>query len=164
MWWTRIVGALALLIAVTYLIQWLMPRGKSKGVPRRQYLRWDIAPTVGFFGAVLLALSFAQAATSQAIQPWAWGAAFGLVFSASAWVWSAYRRQRAAPERFSVWRSAQRYGTLVIATVIGLYVAVRVFGAPLEVFAAAALGVFVVALAAAMFVGNKPIAEETHGK
>ena len=94
------------------------------------------------------------------IEPWAWGAAFGLLISAGAWALISYRRNRTDRGKASVWQSIQRYGTLVIAAVIGLYLAVRVFGAALEVFAAAALGTFAIAGAVAIFVGNKSITEE----
>jgi len=160
MLWTRIVGVLVLLVAATFLVQWLVPRGSRAGIPRKQYLRWDIAPIVGFLGALLLALSFALAATGRVIEPWAWGAAFGLLISAGAWALISYRRNRTDRGKASVWQSIQRYGTLVIAAVIGLYLAVRVFGAALEVFAAAALGTFAIAGAVAIFVGNKSITEE----
>jgi hypothetical protein len=164
MLWTRIVGVLVLLVAVTYLVQWLVPRGGKREIPRKQYLRWDIAPIVGFFGALLLALSFAQAATSQVIEPWAWGDVFGLLISAGAWVLFSNRQNRAAHGRPSVWQSVRRYSPLVIAGVIGIYLAVRVFGAALEVFVAAALGTFVIAAAVAIFVGNKSITGEQNGK
>jgi hypothetical protein len=164
MLWTRIVGVLVLLVAATYLVQWLAPRGGKREIPRKQYLRWDVAPIVGFFGALLLALSFAQAATNQVIEPWVWGDIFGLLVSVGAWVLFPNRPNRAARGRPSVWQSIRRYGTLVIAGVIGIYLAVRVFGAALEVFVAAALGTFIIAAAVAIFVGNKSITEERNGK
>jgi cobalamin synthase len=153
-----------LLVVATYLIQWLVPHSKSKAVPRRQYLRWDIAPVVAFFGVLLLVLSFAEAARRDYIAPWGWGIALGLLISAGVWVLMAYRQNRAARGRMGIWQSIQRYGTLVIALAIGLYLAVRVFGAALEVLAAAALGLFVLAAAVAMFVGNRPIAGENNDK
>jgi hypothetical protein len=165
MLWIQIVAALVLLTAATYLIQWLVPRNRSKGIPRRQYLRWDVAPIAGFFAALLLALSFAEAARREVIAPWGWGLAFGLIVSIGAWVLLGNRGHRAARQRASLWHYLRRYGTPVIATVIGLYLAVRVFGSALGVFIAAAIGVVVMAAAVAMFVGNKqPIHEENNGK
>ncbi len=162
--WSRVVIVLLLLLIATYLIRWLVPRGASKGISRNQYLRWDIAPIVGFFGALLLVLSFAQAATSQVIEPWVYGAAGGLLISVGAWILGVYRPNRAARGRAGFLQTLQRYGTLVIAAIIGLYFAVRVFGAALEVLVAGALGTFVVAAAVAMFVGNKSVTEERNGK
>lgn len=165
MLWMQIVGALVLLAAATYLIQWLVPRNRSKGIPRRQYLRWDVAPMAGFLAALLLTLSFAQAAQREVITPWGWGLAFGLIVCIGAWVLSGHRRHRGTRERTSLWQYLRRYGTLAIAALIGLYLAVRVFGSALEVFVAAAIGVVVTTAAVAMFVGNKqPIHEEKNGK
>jgi len=157
-WWTRIVGALGLLVAATFLIQWLAPRGRDQGIARQRYLRRDIAPIVGFFGAVLLALSLAEAVRRDVIAQWGWGIAFGLLIGAGVGALLFYRRNRAP--RASVWQFLRRYGALTIAIITGVYLAVRVFGAALEMFVAAALGMFVVAAAAAIFVRNKTITEE----
>ncbi len=163
MWWTRIVGALVLLIGTSFLAQWLLPR-RTAGSTRRNYLRWDIAPIIAFFGALLLALSFAEAARRELIAPWGWGIAFGLFVSLAGWALLGYRRRRAARPHASVWSSLQRFGTLLLALVLGLYLSIRVFGTALEVFVAAAFGILVVASAVALFVGNKPITEETNVK
>ncbi len=163
MWWTRIVGALVLLIGISFLAQWLLPR-KTTGNTRSQYLRWDIAPIIAFFGALLLALSFAEAARRDLLAPWGWGIAFGLLLSLGAGTLLSYRRRRAARGRARVWSSLQRYGTPLLAAVLGLYLSIRVFGTALEVFAAGAFGILVVAVAVALFVGTKPIAEEDNGK
>ncbi len=163
MWWTRIVGALVLLIGISFLAQWLLPR-RTSGTTRRKYLRWDIAPIIAFFGALLLALSFAEAARDELIAPWGWGAAFGLLVSLGAGAALGYRRNRAARPPASAWSLLQRFGTLLLAAVLGLYLSIRVFGTALEVFVAAAFGILVVASAVALFVKNKPIIEENHGK
>ena len=164
MLWANIVGVLVLLIIVSYLIQWLVPHGPSKAVSRSRYLRGDVAPIVGFFGAILLALSFAQAAESNALAPWAGGDAFGLILSGGAWLFGFYRQRQGTSKKRSVLQTVRRYGTVVIGSIIGLYLAVRIFGAVLEVFVAAALGMFVIAFAVALFNGNKPIVEEKNGK
>jgi hypothetical protein len=163
MWWTRIVGALVLLIGISFLAQWLLPR-RTTGTTRRKYLRWDIAPIIAFFGALLLALSFAEAARGELIAPWGWGIAFGLLVSLAGWAMLGYRRSRAARPPASAWSLLQRFGTLLLAAVLGLYLSIRVFGTALEVFVAAALGILIVASAVAMFVENKPITEETNVK
>lgn len=162
--WANIVGGLVLLIIVSYLIQWLVPHGSSKAMSRSRYLRGDVAPIVAFFGAILLALSLAQAVESNALAPWAGGDAFGLIVSGGAWVLGFYRQSQGARKKRGVLQTVRRYGTVVIGSIIGLYLAVRIFGAALEVFIAAALGMFVIAFAVALFNGNKPMAEEKNGK
>jgi hypothetical protein len=164
MLWANIVGALILLIIVSYLIQWLVPRSRSKATPRSRYLRWDVAPIVGFFGAILLALAFAQAVESNALALWAGGDACGLIVSGGAWLLGFYRPSQGAGKKRGVLQTIRRYGAIVIGSLIGLYLAVRIFGAALGVFVAAALGVFVIAFAVTLFNGNKPIAEEKNGK
>jgi hypothetical protein len=165
MLWTRIVGALALLLAATFLIQWLMPRRQSQPMARSRFLRWDLAPVVGFIGAVLLALSLVEASRREMIAQWGWGIALGLVVSAAAWAHVSFGQRRAAA-RASVWRYVQQYGMFAIALGIGFYLGVRVFGAMLGVFAASALSVGVIAIAIALFHGNA-VAEdkgESNGK
>jgi len=160
MLWARIVGALVLLVVLSYLIQWIVPRGKSKTTARRRYMRWDVAPLVAFFGAALLVLSFAQAVESDAIAQWGWGAVFGLIVSGGAWTLGLYRANPVTGKRPSLLQTARRYGTLVIGASIGLYLAVRIFGAAMQVLAAGTLGVCAILFAVALFAGNKPIVEE----
>jgi hypothetical protein len=161
MLWLRIVVALVLLVIATYLIQWLVPRRGAKA-NRRQYLRWDVAPIVGFFGALLLALSFALAVQSDAVVQWGWGFVFGFVVSVLAWTLGIYRQNQTARKRAGIRQIVRRYVPLTVAVLAGVYLAVRVFGAVVEVFAVAALGVFVLAFAVTLFVGNRP--EITEGK
>ena len=161
MLWLRIVVALALLVIATYLIQWLVPRRGAKA-NHRQYMRWDIAPIVGFFGALLLALSFALAVQSGAIVQWGWGFVFGFVVSALAWTLGIYRQNQTAHKRAGSRQIVRRYVPLAIAVLVGLYLTIRVFGAVVEVIAVAALGVFVLAFAVTLFVSNRP--EISEGK
>ena len=161
MLWLRIVVALVLLVIATYLIQWLVPRRGAKA-NRRQYMRWDVAPIVGFFGALLLALSFALAAQSNTVVQWGWGFVLGFVVSVLAWTLGFFRQNQTPRKRAGIRQIVQRYVPLAIATLIGLYLAVRVLGAVLEVFVVAALGVCALAFAVMLFVGNRP--EITEGK
>jgi hypothetical protein len=160
MLWTQIVGGLALLIVLLYLIQWLLPRGKSKAMARQRYLRWDVAPLVGFIGAVLLVLSFAQAVGANDMLQWGGGAVFGLVVSGGAWMRGLYRSNPATGKRLGVVQTVRRYGTPVIGLALGLYIAVRIFGAPLQVLVAGTLGACALVFALALFTGNKPMVEE----
>jgi hypothetical protein len=160
MLWTQIVGTLVVLIILSYLIQWLLPRGKSKAIARRRYIRWDVAPLVAFFGAVLLALSFAQALEAHVIAQWGGGAIFGLIVSGGAWTLGVYRSNPVTGKRPGLLQIVRRYGTPVIAASIGLYLGVRFFGAPLQVLVAGTLGVCAIVFALALFTRNKPIVEE----
>jgi len=162
--WLQIVGALAVLIIVSYLIQWLVPRRQSKSMSRSQFLRWDLAPILGFFGVILLGLSIAAAVQHGVIAEWGWGIALGIILSLSAWVLRSHRGARATRERSSLRGTVQTYGKLAVATAIGLYLSARVVGVALEVLAAAAIGVLIVTTAAGMFVSNGSVAEEKHGK
>jgi hypothetical protein len=159
--WLRIVGALVLLILATYLVRWLVPR-RGAPVNRHQFVRWDLAPIVGFFGTLLLALSFALAVQNDAVAPWGWGFAFGFVVSALGWMLGIYRPNGHRRKRAGVGLGVKRLVPPALVLLIGLYLAVRVLGAALEVFAAAAFGVGVLALAVTLFVGSKP--EITEGK
>lgn len=161
MLWLRIVVALVLLVIATYLIQWLVPQRGAKA-NRRQYMRWDVAPIVGFFGVLLLALSLALAVQSNAVVQWGWGFVFGFIVAVLAWTLGIYRNNQTARKRAGIRQIVQRYVPLTIAVLVGLYLAVRIFGAVLEVFVVAALGVFVLAFAVMLFVGNR--SEITEGK
>jgi hypothetical protein len=160
MLWAQIVGALVLLIVLSYLIQWLLPRGKSKAMARRRYLRWDVAPLVAFFGAVLLLLSFAQAVEANDMLQWGGGAVFGLIVSGGGWTLGIYRSNPVAGKRPGLLQIVRRYGTPVIGASIGLYLAIRFFGAPVQVLVAGMLGVCAIIFALVIFTGNKPIVEE----
>ena len=160
MLWTQIVGTLEVLIIESNLMQWLVPRGKSKAVARRRYLRWDIAPLVAFFGAVLLVLSFAQAVANDILAPWGGGAVLGLIASGGAWTLGLYRPNPVTGKRPGLLQTVRRYGPPVIGVSIGLYLAVRIFGTALQVLVAGTLGACAILLAVALFAGNKPIAEE----
>ena len=160
MLWTQIVGGLVLLIVLSYLIQWLLPHGKSKAAARQRYLRWDVAPLVGFIGAVLLVLSFAQAVQANDYVQWGGGAVFGLIVSGGAWMRGLYRSNPATGKRPGVLQTARRYGMPAIGLAIGLYFAVRFFGAPVQVLVAGTLGACALVFALALFTGNKPMVEE----
>ena len=110
MLWAQIVGMLVLLIAVSYLVQWLMPRNKSQAIARRRYLRWDVAPLVAFVGAVLLVLSFAQAVEGDAIAMWGWGILLGLIVNAGAWLLGVYRPNPVTGKRLGLVQTVRRYG------------------------------------------------------
>lgn len=155
--WTRIVGGLVLLIGASFGIQWLFPRTRGQKVSR-QYVRWDVAPIVGFLGLILAALSLVEAQRGDVILAWGLGGAFGLVLGLGMWVALVYWwNQPAVPARKNesslrlAWRFIRTYGILFLLALFGLNIAIRWLGASLEVFTAGALGVFVMATAAAVF-------------
>ncbi len=166
--WSRILGVLIVLLVVSYLVQMLFPRTRGKG--RRQssgqYLMWDIAPLVGFLGAVVLALSLVEAMRQTVLVAWGGGAALGLVAGLSMWVALAYTRlgsfetttRPPAKKRGFLAGLLHHLRTVGPPLVIGLVVlnvAVRLVGAVLEVFLAGALGVIVVAAAIVVFASGR---------
>lgn len=169
--WTRVFAALVLLLIASFAIQALIPRrARARKMAPRLYMQWDVAPVIGFFGAILLALSFAEAVRREVIAAWGWGSASGLIASASVWAALVYRQSHPARNAQrettgpAAWRLVRRYGAVLLFAVLGLYLAVRLFGAALEVFIAGALGVLVIAMAVAVFARNRHITEERNGK
>ena len=124
--WGRIVGVFLVLIVITFLVQWILPR-KSKQAARRQYLRRDVAPMIGFFGILILGLSFAEAGRREVIPAWGWGVVLGVAVSFSLWVIWNYLNSQPPIER-SLWYYIRRFGVPVVAVIIGMYLAIRVFG------------------------------------
>ena len=153
--WGRIVGIFLVLIVITFLVQWILPRGKSKQALRRQYLRRDIAPMLGFFGILILGLSIAEAVRQEVIPAWCWGVVAGVLVSFTLWVMWNYRNNQ-VPAQTSLWYYMRRFGAPVVIVIIGTYVAVRVFGVTLQVFLASALGIAAMMLAIFMFAKNVP--------
>jgi|GEM_PF-793706 hypothetical protein len=158
--WAQIVGALVVLVITTYVIQFFIPRS-ARSNARRASARWDIAPLLGFFGALLLALSLTEALRRAVIEAWAWGSALGLVASVVFWIALGYRENVTQPRSESALRATFRivrtYGTLVLVIVLGVYLAARVFGAVVEVFVAGAIGILIVAMAVRIFVRARQI-------
>ena len=151
--WSRIVGGLLVLIVILFLVQWILPRGPSNLAARRHYLRRDIAPILGFFGILILALSLAEAVRRDVIPAWGWGIALGMLVSVALGALWNYRKNRTLVNR-SLWYYVRRFGSLVVAVIIGMYLAVRVFGVSLQVFVASTLGVVTLALAIFIFTTN----------
>jgi hypothetical protein len=151
--WTRIVGALLVLIVVTFAIQWVLPRNARGGrVSARQYLMWDIGPIVAFFSLLLLVLSFVEAERHGYLWAWGWGSALGLVASVGVWLALPYAwRSRPATTRPEpVWRLAWRlirtFGPIIVVLSISLNLLTRWLGSVVEVFAAGAFGVCIVVI------------------
>ncbi len=179
--WLRVIAAVALLFVATFVIQILISRRgarnflssqRARGLAARQYAMWDVAPVAGFFGAILLALSFAEAARREAIDGWRWGIAFGLILSGCLGAAAAYRWKHRAPRKETAAQPGvaprpardpagsaihvilgfvRTYGLVLLFAILGVTLAVRIVGAALQVFIAGALGTFTIALAVALF-------------
>jgi hypothetical protein len=151
--WTRIVGALLVLIVVTFAIQWVLPRGAREGrTSARQYLLWDIGPMVAFFSLLLLVLSLIEAERQGFLWAWGWGSALGLVASVAVWLALPYawRSRPATTRREPVWRLAWRllrtFGPVIVVVSIGLNLLTRWLGSVVEVFAAGTLGACIIVI------------------
>jgi hypothetical protein len=156
--WINIVLSLVLLLAVTYLIQWLVPSTRGRKGSSRQYLKWDIAPIIGFFGILLLALSFVEAARRAALLAWGLGSALGLIATTGVWIaltywWSLPPRpaQRRVSLLRMVFRIVRTYGLVFLIVLLGLNLSIRYFGSAIEVFVSGTLGVLVIGMATAVF-------------
>ncbi len=153
----EILGVLIVIVIASSIILWLIPNRKSQN--SRNYVRWDVAPLLGFFGFVLLVLSLAESVRQAILASWGLGVVLGLVVSAAAWFVQGHaparqeqpvKRARGAAWR-AAWRRIQKYGPPVIVLVVGIYIAARMLGTVVEVFVAGALGVLVIAAAMALF-------------
>jgi len=141
------VGVLAVL-ALDYFF--LRHRGS------RRNIFWEIAPVIGFIGAILLGLAFIEAVRREVVDAWRWGIGLGLALAfIAAVIWWARAGVRSGPKEtgWRAWlRIAQTYGIVVLFGALGIIIAVRVVGALLEVFIASALGVLAIALALGIFI------------
>ena len=149
----RILGVVAIGVIAVLALDYFFLR--QRGGNRRNIL-WEIAPVIGFIGAILLGLAFIEALRREVMDAWRWGVGLGLALafiSAVIW-WARAGAQRGT--RVTGWRAwlrlAQTYGIVVLGGVLGVVLAVRVIGALLEVFIASAVGVLALALALGIFI------------
>jgi len=151
--WSQIVGILAILVVATYAIQLFLPR--ARGGARRTSARWDVAPVIGFFGILLLALSFAEALRNTQIEVWLVGILLGLLLSAFLWIALGSRAPSPTRARGSALlatiRLIRTFGLPVLLALIGVYLAVRFVGAVVEVFVSGLLGAAMIAMAIWIF-------------
>lgn len=159
--WTQIVVTLILLVIATYVIQLFAPRSR-KGQARTS-LRWDVAPMLGFFGVLLLALSLLEAFRRVLIEAWGVGILFGVILGVAVWVGAQAQPNNGVQPKGSALLATLRifrtYGVVILVAVVAVYVAGRILGPIVEVFVSGALGILLVAIAARMFVGGVPIQE-----
>ena len=155
--WSQIVGTLVVLVVATYVIQLVLPRTRSGA--RRTSARWDLAPVIGFFGILLLALSFTEALRRVVIEVWLVGIALGLVLSAFLWIALGSRETSAPRSRGSALlatiRVIRTFGLPVLFALIGVYLAVRFIGAVVEVFVSGLLGAMIIAMAIWIFIVSR---------
>lgn len=155
--WTQIVVTLILLIIGTYVVQFFLPRAGQSNANRAN-ARWDVAPALGFFGALLLALSLVEAIRQSIVDMWAWGIVLGALLSVVTWVVLNYRPAPVLPKGSALMatlRILRAYGTLIVLAVIGVYLVVRFAGSVIDVLIASALGLVIVTMALKIFVGTK---------
>lgn len=154
--WTQIVVTLILLIVGTYVVQFFLPRAGRASA--NTTARWDIAPALGFFGALLLALALVEALRQTIVAVWTGGLGLGLLLGIATWVGL---RQYSAPVSLpgsalvATFRILRAYGTLLFFAAAGVYLVVRYAGSVIDVFLASALGLVIVIVALRIFVGAK---------
>jgi hypothetical protein len=155
--WSQIIGVLILLIVATYVIQLFLPR--TRGGAQRTSVRWDVAPVIGFFGILLLALSFAEAVRRVVIEAWLVGIALGLVLSAFLWIALGNRETRAPRARGSALlamiRTIRTFGLPVLLALAAVYFAVRIVGTVVEVFVSGLIGAAVIAMTVWIFLVSR---------
>ncbi len=145
----RILGFFAVLLISIFVLDWFVIKGQRS--ERSSARSWDVAPIIGFLGAVLLVLGFVEATRREVLDAWRWGIAFGFLLTACAGLAMVYRANRPIVTKKTGWRAwlaiIKTYGLVVLLALLGVIIAVRVIGALLEVFVAAALGTLVIAIA-----------------
>ena len=154
----RLIAAIAIVFIAIWLIQMILVRTRmqSARAAPRHILLWDVAPIVAFFGAILLTLSFVESSRREVMDAWRWGIALGLTLGGGAWMIAIYRwnlpeiAHPSAARR--AWRLLRTYGTFALVAILAIYLSVRVVGVGLEVLFAGAGGVFLIAVALALFV------------
>ena len=157
--WTRIVGGMVVLLVALFAVQWVIPRSMRARRPEsRQYLKKDVAPVLGFLGLLLLGLSLAETVRNGMWIVWGSGGGLGLVAGLALWIALAHlwgQPEPPARKRESSIRVALRMiRTFAVPFVLGLLVmniALRVWGDVAQVFLAGAFGIFIVAIAVAVY-------------
>ncbi len=151
--WSQIIGILVVLVVATYVIQLFLPR--ARGGARRTSARWDVAPVIGFFGILLLALSFTEALRNTQIEVWLVGILLGFLLSAFLWIALGSRAPSPARARGSALlatiRLIRTFGLPVLFALIAVYLAVRIVGSVAEVFISGLLGTAMIAMAVWIF-------------
>ncbi len=166
--WTRIVGGLVVLIVLSFAVQWVLPQNmRTRKGPARQYLKWDIAPLLGFFGLLLLGLSLVEAFRSDTVIAWGSGDVLGLIAGIVLWTALLYAwrqpmppiRKRESSLRLA-WRIVRTYGIVFLFALLALNIAIRMIGSMVEVFVAGAAGVFIMAIAVVIFTRSTVTSQE----
>ncbi len=152
----RILTIVAVLLLALFALDWFFLRGRPRNQPIAR--PWDVAPIIGFLGAVLLSLAYVESTRREVVDAWRWGIAFGFLLTVCAGLAMIYRGNRRVAGNASGLRArlriVQTYGLVLLFGILGMVIAVRVIGVMLEVFIASALGTLVVAIAIAVFAVN----------
>jgi hypothetical protein len=140
---SQLLTAVGILLIAIFALDYIFLRRFTK----RSILQ-DIAPVIGFIGAILVALALVEALRRGVIEAWRWGGALGLLLLLGLALVTRTRTNAPARQGESGWRAAvriaQTFGIVLLVGLLGVVIAVRVVGALLEVFLASALGVFAV--------------------
>jgi hypothetical protein len=161
--WTRIVEGMVVILLLSFVVQWALPRNMRNRKPAaRQYLQKDIVPLLVFFGLLVLGLSFFQAVTSGMILAWGWGSGVGVVADIALWITLAYLAAQPAPverARGSIfqraWRALITYGIVVVVGLLLMNLAVRAMGPIATMFLSGAIGIVILGVAVAVYTGAR---------
>lgn len=140
-----------ILVAIFILDHFLLGR-----FMKRRSILWDIAPVIGFAGAILVSLAFVEAVRRGVIEAFRWGSGFGVVLllglALLVWLQTNAPSGGGASGLRTAARIAQTFGIVLLFGILGVVIAVRIIGALLEVFIASALGVLAVGAVLGFFV------------
>jgi hypothetical protein len=152
---TRIAAVVGISLLLILALDYFFLRRRF---PNRPSVFWELAPVIGFIGAVLLTLAFVEAMRREVMAAWNWGIGLGLLLAIVAgviWLMTADVRRSVQESSWRAWlRIARTYGIVLLMGVLGIVIAVRVIGALLEVFIASALGVLALGIAAVILAKN----------
>ncbi len=165
--WNQIINLFLILIAATFIVQFFLPR-PAQPSPRRTNLQWDIAPLIAFFGVLLVGLAFVESLRQHVIEAWALGSGIGVLGAISVGIARATRQESVAPPKSS-WRTIlqtmRTVGVSVAVVALSAYLAIRFFGAAVEVFLAGAFGIVLIGIGILVFADTQSaLARKSNGK
>jgi hypothetical protein len=149
---SQLITVVGIILIAIFALDYVFLRRFAK----RRSLLVDLAPVLGFIGAVLIALAFVEAARRGVVGAWQWGIASGLLLllglGLADWVRSNMQVRKGESGFRIAMRIVQTFGFVLLIGLLGVLIAVRVIGALVEVFIASALGVFALGAVIGYFV------------
>ncbi|MBI5304872.1 MAG: hypothetical protein HY868_22245 [Chloroflexi bacterium] len=147
--WNQIVAVLAILIALTYVVEQILTRVFHIRLPRRRgNLGRDLAPLLAFTGILLLVLSSVDAYRRAAIESLLLGLGLGIFISLVLLAAGAFQANVAPRGVIGIVRT---YGIALALAVIGISLAVRVIGPTAQVFVEGTASMLVMGLGFVLF-------------